>query len=216
MAMSPGYGLKLLVGPTQEPIQPSDMLAHSRILAWDADNGLIQTYITAAREYVETKLHRQLLTAQYLLTLDQFPGRQVDDYRPPTWRYGIIRMPLPPLQSVQSVQYVDPGQSTQPYQFTTLDPSLYQVSLNTEPGRVAPAAFQVWPATNPLVMEAINITFTCGWTAPSLIPARIIHAIKMLVAHMYDNREPVVENAASKLPYGLRTWLLSGGSGEYN
>lgn len=214
MGMSPGFGLTQLVAPQSEPLTPADMQSHSRILQWDVDNGLLAGYITAARDYVETKLRRQLLTAQYILTLDQFPGRQVDDYRPPTWRYGIIRMPLPPLQSVQSIQYVDPGQSSKVY--TTLDPSMYQVSLNTEPGRVAPAAFQVWPATNPLVMEAIQVTFTCGWTDKSLIPPRIIQAIKMLVAHMYDNREPVVEAAANRLPYGLRTWLLSGGTGEYN
>jgi uncharacterized phiE125 gp8 family phage protein len=215
MAMSPGYGLTQLVGPVAEPVTTADMLGQSRLISTDTDSVQLAFLITAAREYVETCTRRQLMTAQYLLTLDQFPGRQVDDYRPPTWRYGILRMPLPPLQSVQSIQYIDPSQQTYPFTLTTLVASSYQLSLNTEPGRVAPAPYQVWPATNPLAMEAVQVTFTAGYTSAGAVPARVKMAIRLLTAHLYEHREEGLEAALSKMPYGLAAFIHSMRTGEY-
>src|SRR6185312_4250408 len=158
MAMSPGYGLKLLTPPTWEPVVPGDMVSHSRISGSDIDNGVVQGFILAAREYVETAARRAIAQQQWLMTVNQFPGRQVDDARPPTWRYGIFRLPFPPLISVDVVQYVDPSISmqAQPFPLTTLDPSFYQYDAYSEPGLLAPSPYNVWPMTSPLAFQAVQ------------------------------------------------------------
>lgn len=217
MAMSPGYGLKLLQAPTWEPVVPGDMVHHSRIAPVDIDNGVIAGYILTAREYVETATKRAIAQQQWLLTVDEFPGRQVDDYRPPTWRYGIFRLPFAPLISVDQVAYIDPGVSgAQPFALTIMTPDEYQVDTYNEPGRLAPAPFKVWPATNPLAFQAVQITFTAGWATAALVPARIKQAIKLLAAHLYEHREATTEESLSKIPLGLAAMISSCGIHEYD
>lgn len=215
MGISPGFGLKQIAAPTWEPIDATFAKAHCRILNYDADDTLIKGYITAAREYVEVLCKMALPQAQYQLTFEEFPGRQVDDYRPPTWRYGIIRMPIPPLVSIDLVEYVDPTQSTQPFTYTTLPATGYQVDPNTQPGRVAPAPFLVWPATNPLAFAAVRVTFTCGFTTSDLVPSRLKQAIVMLVGHLYENRECTMEQALQKVPLSLIDFALAACPMEY-
>lgn len=217
MAMSPGMGLRLLVPPIWEPVLVSDMTNHSRITGnLDATNGVLEAFVYAAREYVETATRRKIARQQWRLTVDQFPGRQVDDYRPPTWRYGIFRMPFPPLQSVDLIQYVDPTQQTQPFTLTTLDPSKWMVDNTTEPGRLAPAPYNVWPATNPLAFQAVQITFTCGYNTVEDVPYGIVQAIKMLAAHFYEHREATREQQISSIPLGLAALISSQSCHEYD
>jgi uncharacterized phiE125 gp8 family phage protein len=215
MAMSPGYGDKLITPPTWEPVSIAEVVNLLRIAGPDIDNGVVADCITDAREYVETVARRAIPQQQWELTFDQFPGRQVDDYRPPTWRYGIVRFPRPPLISVDKVEYVDPGQSTQPFVYTTLATDQYQTDTRTEPGRLAPAPFVVWPATNPLAMAGVRITFTAGYTQSSLVPGRLKRAIKMLAGHLYEHREATTEVAISRIPAGLAAFISSAATWEY-
>jgi len=192
------------------------MANHSRIANSDIDNGVVQGFILAAREYVETATKRKIAQQQWLLTVDEFPGRQVDDYRPPTWRYGIFRLPFPPLISVDQVQYIDPGVTGgQPFALTTLSPTMWMFDNKTEPGRLAPAPFQVWPATNPLAFQAVQITFTCGFMSADFVPASLKLAIKLLAAHFYENREETREQAISRIPLGLRALISANSAHEY-
>jgi uncharacterized phiE125 gp8 family phage protein len=215
MAMSPGYGDRLITPPTWEPVSTQEVINHLRIAGPDTDNGVVSDIITTAREYVETVSRRAIPQQQWQLTMDAFPGRQVDDYRPPTWRYGIIRLPRAPLISIDLVEYVDPGQSTQPFVYTTLASSQYQVDTNTEPGRLAPAPFVVWPATNPLAVQAVRITFTAGYTVASLVPARLRLAVKLLCGHLYEHREATAEQRVERIPLGLASFISSASTWEY-
>jgi uncharacterized phiE125 gp8 family phage protein len=191
-------------------VQVADVLSQSRIYSSDADNALLTSYITVAREWLETTLNRQFMQAQWLMTLDQFPGRTIDEYRPPGWRYGIIRLPKAPLVSVDSVCYVDAGTLT----LTYLDPSLWQVSTHRIPGLLAPARYQVWPIADPLTFEAVQIAFTCGHPTAAAVPARVKMAITLLVAHLYENREATADVALNQIPYGLLSMVNSLAIGE--
>lgn len=215
MALSAGIGLIQLTAPTWEPVVPADMVNHSRIQSADIDNGVVSALILAAREYVETATRRQIAQAQYQLLLEEFPGRQVDDYRPPTWRYGIIRFPLAPLVSVDLIQYVDPTQQTPPFVYTVLASTQYQYDNTREPGLCAPAPYLVWPVTNPLVFQAIQVNFTCGYASVDLVPARLKMAIKLLAAHLYEHREASTEKALTMIPAGLQAFISAGGYHEY-
>jgi len=194
------------------------MTSHCRILTTDADVATMTGFILAAREYVETACRRVIAQQQWLMTVNQFPGRQVDDARPPTWRYGIFRLPFPPLISVDVVQYVDPSISmiAQPFPLTTLDPSFYQYDAYSEPGLLAPSPYNVWPATSPLAFQAVQVTFTAGWTAVNLVPQRIKQAIMMLAAHLWEHRETTTEVALAKIPWGIQQWISSCSPKEYD
>lgn len=214
--MAVRYGEKMVTGPTWEPVTVDELRDQLRIIGHDADNQVLLMYLIAAREYVEVLTKRQIPQAQFEYTLDQFPGRYLDDARPPTWRYGIIRLPRPPLISVDTVEYYDTSISVPPFVYTTLATTEYQVDTNTEPGRLAPAPFKVWPATSPLAMAAVKVTYTCGYTGPEKVPARLKQAIRLIAAHLYEHREPIVTGATvANVPYSLKAFASSAAPWEY-
>lgn len=216
MPLTPGYGERRVVEPTWEPVTAAEMTGHARTLGIDdVQAGRLTLAITEAREFVETLTRRAIPQAQWLLTLDAFPGRSIDDFRPPGWRYGIVRMPRPPLISVDLVQYYGTEQGEMPLSYTTLATTEYQVDANTEPGRLAPAPFRVWPQTSPLAMAAVKITYTAGWATAAAVPARLKQAIKLVAAHIYEHREEAVEVALSRLPLGVRAFASSAAPWEY-
>lgn len=210
--MTPGYGDRLVTAPAWEPITLAQAKAHCRVRAsHTADDAMFDgVWIPAAREWVETVTRRAIPQQTWELTYDQFPGRQVDDYRPPTWRYGIIRFPRPPLISVDAVSYIGPADTTV-YTATTE----FQTDTNTEPGRCAPAAYKVWPTTNPLVMKAVKIQYTCGYASAALVPARLKQAVLLMVGHLYENREATAEVAMSRVPFSLRSFAMAAAPWEY-
>lgn len=61
--------------------------------------------------------------------------------------------------------------------------------------RRAPAA---WPAEGHAV-----VTFTTGAAAAADVPAELVHAQRLLVAHWYAHREAVTPGGATDLPFGV-------------
>lgn len=204
------YGLTLVTPASVEPITVDELKAHLRIADHDADNAILTAIISAAREYVEIRLDRQLVTATWKLWLDRFPGAYSEYAAPVTWRSGVIRVPRPPLQSVTTLEYVDTDGALQ-----TLATSEYQVSTSRSPGRIAPARFKVWPVTDPLTMDAVRVTFVAGYGLAASVPPRSIQAIKLLAGHLYENREDSTEMALSRIPCGLEAFLRTLSYGEY-
>jgi len=202
--MNGAYGLQLLSPPFGEPLAVADMVGHLRLYLPDVDQGTIAAYISAARDYVETVTKRQILPATWLMTLDLFPGRYLDAALPTGWRFGMIQVPKAPLQTVTGIQYIDTLGVLQ-----TLATDQYQFSTRTEPGRIAPARFKVWPQTDPLSFEAVQITFLAGYVDPIDIPPRLLQAIRYLVGHLYEHREATIEQALTQIPYGLMSYINS-------
>src|SRR5579884_3989819 len=113
-------GLQLVKGPQIEPVTRAQAKAWLRIDV-DDDDLLIDELIADAREFVEDHCAVALITQQWLYTMDFFPPldmsymliRQPRAWLPQTRQFqgsggGVIRMPKPPLQSVQSILYLDP------------------------------------------------------------------------------------------------------------
>src|SRR5690606_26519144 len=106
------------------------------------------------------------ITTQTLeLVLDAFPRT-------------VINVPLPPLQTVDSIAYIDPDGQTQ-----TLDPQTYDV--DAVGGRVAPAYGEAFPATR-AVQNAVTVRFTAGYTS---VPEPIRAAMLLIIGDLYANRE---------------------------
>jgi uncharacterized phiE125 gp8 family phage protein len=214
----PKYGLTVVTPQAGEIFLPTDPSVQTalRIDTADMDAASIALWITAAREYVEARTGRQLLTVQYLYTLDGFPSIYEDQYRPLGWRYGAIRLPKPPLVSVDKIQYIDTNGVLQTLQPTN-DPITnggYQWTKNRTPGVLAPQRFTVWPITDPESFDAVQVTFTAGYGAGN-VPGRLQQAIRFLIGHLYANREQTVQQSLSSVPYGIDQFIQSAATGEY-
>jgi uncharacterized phiE125 gp8 family phage protein len=141
----------------------------------------ISDLITTAREYCEDYQHRALATQTWDLILDKFPSNS--DY---------IEIPLPPLQSVTSVKYIDyAGVSAT----MTAGLSGYFVDTDSEPGRVCLSYYITWPTFTEYPYGAVRIRFVAGYTD---IPKKTKQAMLMLICHMYENRTPVLIGSISK------------------
>ena len=210
------FGDRLLTAPTWEPLSLAEAKTQARIRQDKDDALILGIWLPAAREYVETLTKRTLPQQQWEYSLDAFPGRQVDDWRPPGWRYGIIRVPRAPLISVESVTYISTDQQQPPFTYTTLATTEYMVDTNSEPGRIAPAPNRVWPATNPLAFKGVVFSVTSGYATAALVPARLKQCVAFMFAHLYENREVGVEKAISLLPIGLKNFISASSIGEYS
>lgn len=140
------------------------------------EDPILADCIEAAREYAETFLSKRIITQTWDLTLDFFPSL-----------CGAIRLPYPPLQSISSITYLDTNGTS-----TTLSSSLYTADIKSQPGRIYPAWGETWPATQD-IQNAVTIRYVCGYgAATSSVPAKVRQAIKILTAHYYDERNPMI------------------------
>lgn len=197
--------LQLYTAPTIEPLTLSEATAHLRVDS-DDDMLLVESLITAARIYCENKTNRQFINATYKLSLDQFPVW--NDCRPRRGESfaelgGVIRVPRPRLQSVTSITYVDLNGDTQ-----TLSTSNYTVDTQSEPGRIVPAYNSFWPGTRTQV-NAVVVTYVAGFGANATsVPESIKAAMKLIIGHLYENREAVnIGNVVNEVPMAVDSLL---------
>ena len=119
-------------------------------------------------------------------------GQREDFYGDAYLGLQAIKLLCPPVQSVVSVDYLDPTGAPQ-----TLDPSLYLLADRM----LAPVSGQTWPATL-LQPNAVRIQYIAGYTTPALpatdsvaavpagqVPAPIRAAIKLMLGTLYEGRE---------------------------
>lgn len=200
-------GLSLLTPPAQEPVSVDDVKPWCRVeTGFTMDDGIIGGMITAARRYCETATKSQFITATYLFVLDLFPqiGQQWQ------WVGTPIRLPMPPLQSITSVQYLDSTGTLQ-----TLASDKYTVDTVSKPGRIVPIFFEPWPVTIPQP-NSVQITMVCGFGDDgSDVPQSYCQAISMLAAHYYRNREAVSDVSLLPVPYGVDALLMTDNPGIY-
>ena len=165
--------LKQITPPDDEPVSMEDVQGQTRIDDLSGEAGAVSLFISAVRDRAETITRRALLTQTWELVLNDFPGSM-----------GGIILPLPPLQSVASITYVDTAGALQ-----TLDSALYQVDSDSEPARIFSAYGTYWPETQESP-ACVRIRFICGYGDTSdTVPAAIRQWILMNVANLYENRE---------------------------
>ena len=167
--------LKLITAPTEEPLTLSEVKEHIRVDVTD-DDALITALIKAARERAEFITRRQLVTATWQLIGDSFAAGGKG-----------FNLPLPSLQSVTKIEYVDTTGT-----LVTLSAMTYIVDNVSEPARVALAPDIInWPETE-RGFNKVLVTFDAGYGAASAIPEDIKLAMKLLIGSWYANREAAV------------------------
>jgi hypothetical protein len=194
--------------PAKLPVSVADVRIFCRIpddiISEDA---LLESLIKSAVDRFEHISGRACITQTWQLKLDSFWG--------PTWDYTfgatsggsaadfvyfdpragwIIQLPVPPVQAVSSIQYVDGGGN-----LTTLDPTLYLVDIVGEPARISPAFGKFWPVAR-RQQNAVTVTYTTGYGSDgSAVPEAVKDALKTYVAYRNQHREEPDEDWLSDL-----------------
>lgn len=158
--------------PAIEPISLSEAKDHLRIDGTDEDTYLA-TIITAARKYCEQYCNRAFITQ----TWKQYPEDFSDG----------MKLSINPVQSVTSITYYDVDGNSQ-----TLNASQYQVDLSDDVCRIYEAVDVDFPDVQDEKINPITITYVCGYGSASTdVPMDIRHAIKLMIAHFFQNREMI-------------------------
>lgn len=165
--------LNLTSAPTETPVSLAEAKTHLRVLH-DEDDSYIGALISAATEHIQGRsgiVGRALVTQQWEYRIDAFP------------ECGRIELPLPPLQAVQSISYIDTAGAVQ-----TLSTDVYAVETATLVGQVRLKFGQRWPVTRE-EEYAVRIAFTAGYGAASAVPVTLKQAMLLLIGHWYVNRD---------------------------
>lgn len=176
----------LLAGPAQEPVSLGQMKAHLRVED-EAEDGLIEALIVAARVHVESLTSRALLSQTWRVVLDGWPQTRA------------IRLPVSPMVSLTEIRCYDAGNAEH----------LIGVEQFLPDGQASPARL-ICPAAvegAPVLRErmGIEIDYVAGFgTEPADVPADLIQSLKTLVAYWYENRDAVlVSGAGASVPAGF-------------
>lgn len=159
----------LLVPPAAEPLSLADAKAYLRVEHGD-DDAVIAALIAAARTHVEGATRRALITQSWRLTLDHWPVRG---------RFTMTPVPLRRLLAVR-VRRADGTADAIDVAAFTLDAAAAPAIVSFAPGSL-PA-----PGRTP---AGIEIDFEAGYgDAPTDVPEPLRQAVRLLVAHWYENR----------------------------
>ena len=167
-------------------ITVADLKSHLRVTHTQEDT-LIGALRSAAISWVEEHCNIKLgsYTARGYLT----------DWRP-------AYFPIGPVTAISEVKYQTTADKDYTTDLTTLGTTLWYTDEVSQPARIA---FRDYPTTYDYALTPVVVTFTAGYTT---MPAPVVHAIRLLVAHMYENRqEEVTGTITTRLKFGLEALL---------
>lgn len=173
----------LLIPPSAEPWSVAEAKTFLRVEHGD-DDAVIAALIAAARAHVEALSRRALLVQRWRFVLDAWPSN------------GRLSLRLGPLRSVVAARVFDAAGNAH-----SIDPSTFVVDAAAS--IIASPSFAL-----PLPGRAcagIELDVELGYGAlASDVPDALRHAIRLLVAHWYENRGLAAIGAnVAMLPAGL-------------
>jgi uncharacterized phiE125 gp8 family phage protein len=179
--------LKTITPPTAEPVTVQEAKLHLRVDS-NEEEAYIASLIQTAREHIETAiLHRSLVTRTLEYVISRFPCGA-----------GSIQLPMPPLLTITSVIYTDSVNVEH-----TITAAAYCVNADASPGIILPAYGTAWPADTLAPSGAVHIRYTAGYGLPAVVPQSFKSAIKLLVGHLYANRELMVSTNLQNMPLAI-------------
>jgi uncharacterized phiE125 gp8 family phage protein len=142
-------------------------LSHAEIANWlridsDHEPETLNMLVGSATEYIEGLTGLSIGRSTYCVTLDGL--------------CDVFRLPLEPIQSVTSVEYIDRSGVIQPItDWHYVAGYLYFAT--------APRGFPV-------------VTLVAGYSDPQMVPTALAHAIAVLVSSGYNSREEMTDQTA--------------------
>ena len=197
--ITPYRSLVRVTAPTVDPVSLADAKVQCRVDT-DADDAYIAGLVRMATNTVEDLLEVSLVSQEWQASYDLFP----------VWAIILPRMPM--RAGAITVTYRLGDGTTRTLTSTSND---FQVDFNVMPGRIYPNWATSWPATRG-DENSVVVRYPTGYGADgSSVPPQARHLILMLVAHLYDSRQPVTSGNATTVPYTFDTLLAASGLGVY-
>lgn len=191
-------GKELVTAPTEEPITLAEAKLFARTLSADtSEDSLLEGLITTVREFTERVTRRALITQEWKIFLNTFPGG------------ASIELPFAPLQDVTHVKYYN-----EQGVLTTLvgneggDGAIAEIVTSSEPGKIRLAPEQNWPATQLDRFDAVEVQFVAGYADAASVPASLKSIMLALLVHLYENRGETDLSVFEKLLMGHRVWSI--------
>ena len=188
--MSPNFRHKveLTLGAALPAVPICELKAQSYIDD-DSFDDLLSAYEQAACEYVETFTRRKITQKQFNIYLGRFPEA------------GQFYFPFGPIASIESVHQLDDAGT-----WIEVDSSIYRLGR----GDVVNQSIYLngsnsWPALLSSGGDLVRISFTTSPTAPKAA----LQAVRLLVAHWWENREASTSLNIKDVPMGVEMLLQS-------
>jgi uncharacterized phiE125 gp8 family phage protein len=150
-----------------------------------AADDLITAQLWAAHEYAEHYTGCSFGSQTLELALDEFPD-------------GPIQLLRGPVTGITSVKYYDADQVLQ-----TMDSADYSLDDYSVPQWLAPAYDTDWPDTLD-TPNAVQVRYVAG---AATVPYAAVAAIKLIVGHLFANRESVGPDRLAAVPQGAHALL---------
>lgn len=164
-------GSILLTGPTAEPIALGEAKQFIRV-EHDDDDDVIAALIAGSRVHIEAQTRRALMTQSWRLTRDCWP------------QCGRLALLPVPLVTLDAVRVYKADGSTQ-----SVDLAGFALDKAAAPAMLAFTRGALPAPQRPV--GGIEIDITCGYGAAADVPEPLRQAIRLLVAHWYENRAMV-------------------------
>jgi uncharacterized phiE125 gp8 family phage protein len=169
----------LLTAPAVEPLSLAEAKAFLRVETSD-DDDVITALIAGSRIHVEVQTRRALITQGWRIAVDAWP----DD--------GRLAMLPAPLQALTAARVYDFDNAAQ-----ALDTAAFVLDRGASALLFAPSAL---PAPG-RASSGIELDVTVGYGDAAIdVPEPLRQAIRLLVAHWYENRGLVAPSTTSVLP----------------
>jgi len=175
--------LTLISPPATEPLSLEDMKTHLRLTTSDDDSSVSQLLV-AARHALEARGGLAFMPQAWRYALD----RKLIDNTPD------VLLPLSPIKSIDAIKVV-----LRDGEHIALDSDQYTAQTGTI-GRVR---FHTTLPAQARALGGLAIDFTAGHDTISLIPAELRHAIRLLTAHFFENRESASEARVFSIPRSI-------------
>jgi len=158
--------------------------AHLRV-THNVEDSLIDRLRDAACSYAENYCNTKLHTTTAIGYLPSFHR---------------CLFPVGPVQSISSVKY-QTSSSTAAEDLTTLDSGSYYTTVSTQPASIS---FINYPTAYQYADYPVQVNFTFGHSSA---PTLMVHAIKLLAAHLYENRQEVTDRSSFQIKLGMEALL---------
>jgi uncharacterized phiE125 gp8 family phage protein len=207
---------RVVSAPSQEPVSIDQAIAHLRENVATVDLLDLAAKITEARAICEDYTGRALAPQVIEWAGNRFPGtssglshgqwcgRDVDT----SWNE--LELPLSPVLAIDSIIYVDADGDEQ-----TMDPDLYRLDFHSVPAVVYLPVGGTWPSSA-AQRNGVRIRYYAGYDAPggspdnNPLPPAILAAMKLMLGHLWENREAVTDgrvNSLMEIPLGIARLL---------
>jgi len=155
---------------------------HLRVDVTD-DDALIESFRDASISWVETITGRVCGDRDAVVYLDTFKP---------------VTMDVGPVNSISSIQFIDVNGNVQ-----TLSTNSYFVDIAGTHARIR---FHDVPDLYDYALNRVIINCNVGHPEAS-IPTPMIHAVRLLVGHMYENRTAAEIRTVNEIPFGIHSLL---------